>query len=175
MKNTYYLYNKLFSKDSNNGIIKIKDHETEINQFKIGKNFQFIIEGEKINIMLIISRLMFFILSFGKARIFYCKDKNNKIIHESYVIPKCRKFPFLNKNDFEIGPCYTDEKYRGLGIYPNILNYITTTYGKENSVFYMVVFKDNNSSIRGIEKAGFNYIGEVEKTWNLKYIKKNQK
>lgn len=38
----------------------------------------------------------------GKAKIYIILDNNNEIIHSSYVIPHCYKFPFLRGGDIMI-------------------------------------------------------------------------
>ena len=61
------------------------------------------------------------IMILGKSYIYYSKDNTGKVVHTSYVIPKCIKFPFLSDNDYEIGPCMTIPEYRRKGIYPEVL------------------------------------------------------
>lgn len=105
-------------------------------------------------------RLLFQILTFGKTKIYYVQD-GNQILHTSYVIPACSKFPFLKKNDLEIGPCYTYPEFRGKGIYPKVLTKICQKRGGDSISFYMIVDENNLSSIKGIEKAGFVRCGSV--------------
>ena len=105
-------------------------------------------------------------------RVFYVKDKDGRVIHTSCVIPKCVKFLFLEKNEYEIGPCYTDPNHRRKGIYCCVLNYITSHSALKASKFYMIVHEDNLASIKGIEKAGFKRTGVVEKTKVLKLYRK---
>lgn len=110
----------------------------------------------------LIIHVLWFVFTRGKYRIIYVKD-GSKIVHSSYVIPKIFKFSFMeSKNDFEIGPSYTEESYRGQGIYPFVLTYIVSKYNR-NSKFYMIVEENNTSSQRGIIKSGFKKIGEVYK------------
>lgn len=122
-----------------------------------------LLPGEKKTFKLLMARLLFQIVTRGKARVYFCKHKEN-LIHTSYVIPKCYKFPFLNNNDYEIGPCFTYPEYRGQGYYPAMLRYICSSVGYEKTVFYMIVDENNASSIKGIEKAGFKRCGSVEIT-----------
>lgn len=105
-------------------------------------------------------RLLFQILTFGKTKIYYVQD-GNQILHTSYVIPACSKFPFLKKNDLEIGPCYAYPEFRGKGIYPKVLTKICQKRGGDSISFYMIVDENNLSSIKGIEKAGFVRCGSV--------------
>ena len=119
--------------------------------------------GKSVSIKVRFVRLMFFLLTRGKAYILCVKNDHNKIVHTSYVIPKCSKFFFMAKEDWEIGPCITAPESRGQGIYPRVLNYATSHTKDQNTYFYMLVAPDNAPSIRGIEKAGFELFGEAEK------------
>ena len=93
----------------------------------------------------------------------------NSIAHESCVIGKNFKFPFLSKTEAEIGPCFTYPQFRGKGIYPYVLKKILSEGGYNG--YYMLVHEDNTASIKGIEKAGFKRVGFVEKK-NGKWIRK---
>ena len=101
-------------------------------------------------------------------------SEDNKIAHTTYLIPKCRKFDFMGSSDWEIGPCITAREFRGQGIYPKVLNHITSSFGNNETIFYMIVEENNLSSIKGIEKAGFKRCGLVQKTKWLKQYRKQE-
>lgn len=63
------------------------------------------------------------IITLGKAKAYVIRDNTGKVIHSSYVIPKCYKFPFLRRgyHDIEVGPCVTDSEQRGRGLCPYVL------------------------------------------------------
>lgn len=107
--------------------------------------------------------LYFQAMTLGKAKLYYVADESGTTAHVSYVVPKCFKFSFLNKRDYEIGPCFTAPEFRGQGIYPTVLKHITENVGANDAVFYMIVDDKNVASIRGIEKAGFERCGTVRK------------
>lgn len=88
-------------------------------------------EKEKRNFRDTIVRIMFGIFSRWRYKIFLVVDKknDNTVCHSSFLIPKIFKFPFLNAKDYEIGPCYTVPEYRGKGIYPKVLDYVTSLSG----------------------------------------------
>lgn len=109
-------------------------------------------------------RFYFQLMTFGKARVFYVRDEKGNLMHTSYLVPKCFKFPFMKKNDYEIGPCYTYNDYRGKGIYPEVIRYITQNVGNSETIFYMVVDSENTPSIRGVLKAGFVHCGSIRKS-----------
>lgn len=86
------------------------------------------------------------------------------------------KFLFLCDNEYEIGPCSTLPQYWGQGIYPKILGHIAYTIGTKDTKFYVIVDDKNKSSIRGIEKVGFQRVGIVEIPGMLKqyYVKSKE-
>lgn len=107
--------------------------------------------GQRFTIKTILYNIYWWLITLGSYRI-WCALDGNKVIHYSYVVPKCYKFPFLDSNSVEIGPCMTDKDYRGKGIYPSVLNNIVSdTIGKK----YIIINDSNASSIRGVIKAGF--------------------
>ncbi len=83
---------------------------------------------QKITPKILMHNMYWWLLTRGKYRIWCAYDGDN-VIHTSYVIPKCKKFPFLNNDSYEIGPCYTESKYRGNGIYPAAIYQIVENGG----------------------------------------------
>ncbi|MCS5488987.1 hypothetical protein [Algoriphagus limi] len=82
-----------------------------------------------------------------------------KLIHRSRVFHKSHLLTSFHfpKPFLVIGDCLTDPNYRGMGIYPRTIQYIATTYRLQKQIF-ILVSKDNISSIKGIEKAGFQFL-----------------
>lgn len=159
-----YCYKKQV-KDIENCPIDIK-----CEMFAPGIRSGYTLPGESCSFKQICLRLLFRIITHGKAKIVFVANDDD-LMHTSYVIPKCSKFPFWGKEDYEIGPCFTLPKYRGKGIYPAVLRYICKNIGSEKSVFYMIVDESNQPSIKGIEKAGFVRCGTVRTTkLTKKYI-----
>ncbi len=54
---------------------------------------------EKIGFKGALVRLLFFLQSYGKAKIFYVLSDKNEVVHTSYLVPKCGKFSFLKKGN----------------------------------------------------------------------------
>lgn len=151
----------LYKKSNDNENVLIKDN-LEIEMFCPTLR-RLILKDEKKNVKLLVVRSLFWILTFGKAKL-YCLRDHGELVHTSYVIPKCYKFPFLDKADYEIGPCMTYPLFRGKGYYPMMLRYICSTVGVQYTTFYMIVDEGNSASIKGIEKAGFERCGEIKVT-----------
>lgn len=124
--------------------------------------FKLFLKNENKNFKSAVARLYFRLMAGKKYVVYYVLSPEGGIMHTSTVMPSCFKFRYLGKNDCEIGPCYTNKEFRGRGIYPKVLRYITSDYIAES--FYMTVHKDNASSIRGIEKAGFKRCGWIIKS-----------
>ncbi|MBQ8764993.1 MAG: hypothetical protein IJZ12_03635 [Clostridia bacterium] len=136
------------------------------------KLFDFKIGGEKLSFITLLSRVFFFLISKGRLAIYYVKNQEKgDIMHTSYVIGKCFKFPFMKKEDIDIGPCQTAKAYRGKGIYKNVLNFINNEQSLGSKAAYMIVKTDNIPSIKGIETARFKRVGLVSKSKRLKIYK----
>ena len=161
---SYYLYKKNGSKIEN-----VTDDFFEIRSF-VPHPFKIFLAQEKKNLKTALARLNFWCLTYGKAKIYYVLSENDKIMHTSYLIPTCRKFAFMKKDEFQIGPCFTDKQFRGKGIYPAVLRHITSQNEYEGKMFYMLVFTENLPSIKGIEKAGFKRCGNAKKTNAKRYV-----
>lgn len=82
----------------------------------------------------------------------YCRGH---VVHYTLVLPKCFKFPFMGKNDLQIGPSWTHDQYRRRGIASYVLQKILESYEKKNRKLWWVVKENNKGSIQFIEKAGF--------------------
>ena len=85
---------------------------------------------------------------------------NNKIVGYGWVKKKDSKDYFFKIDEFYLCRFYVHNDFRGFNIYSNIINWLMT-YINDNycsSKFYIAVEAENNSSTRGVEKIGFNYI-----------------
>ena len=121
-----------------------------------------------------LGRLYFWLISGGKYEIWFLYS-GEQFVHFSYVVPKCAKFPFLEKSDYEIGPCATSSDYPRRGAYRYVLDKITAHKAYAGACFYMIVKSTNLPSIGGIEKAGFTRCGNVKRTPIFKnYVQEKQ-
>lgn len=140
----------------------------EVKQFRPSLLNGLFITGERLNLKAALARTYFWLITKGKAEIFYIESANKVVLHTSYVLPKCYKFSFMRKTDYEIGPCNTIESARGRGLYSTTLKYIISNKQYENACFWMLVSEENKPSIMGIEKAQFSLDGYAGKTSVLK-------
>jgi hypothetical protein len=58
----------------------------------------------------------------------------------------------------------TMEKFRGLGIYPALVQYMISAEAKYSDRFWIIHAPENEPSLRGIQKAGFQYVGRLYST-----------
>lgn len=163
-KTLYRLYKKAYT--PGNGQLDC------VKRFSPSPRKGFFISGEDRHWKTALSRLYFWLITGGKLEIYYILSDAGTVAHTSYVVPRCYKFPFLDKGDYEIGPCRTAENSRGKGLYGMALNRITGEKAYEKANFYMLVSEENAPSIRGIEKAGFLREGYAARTGiTKKYVK----
>jgi RimJ/RimL family protein N-acetyltransferase len=92
----------------------------------------------------------------------YVIIRDNRCIHTSHVIGKGWRFPFMNKEDIEIGPCWTDRANRNQGIFTAVIQQILYDYSSHQG--WMICDEDNAASRRGIEKAGLELIARGNRT-----------
>lgn len=93
------------------------------NKIYEGNKFRFVVSKVTPRVISLKEALLWNIACLGRCKA-YCLLEGNKVVHRSIVVRGRTKFTFLEKGDIEIGPCWTDEKYRGKGLYPFVLSEI---------------------------------------------------
>lgn len=79
----------------------------------------------------------------------------HKLIHRSAITPRYFRFPFMGREDLQIGDTWTMPEYRGKGLASFAIQEIVKLHNKPGRRFWYVVEENNISSIRAVEKAGF--------------------
>lgn len=87
-------------------------------------------------------------------------DNNNLLVHRSIFTPRYFRFPFMAKNDLQIGDIWTAPTTRGKGLATHAIQKILKLYQKPKRKFWYVVEENNIHSIKLAEKVGFIKIGE---------------
>ena len=82
------------------------------------------------------------------------------LVHRSCVFPGYFRFPFMLKNDLQIGDSWTHPDYRGKGMAPFAIYQILLLKGKHGRRLWYITESNNYPSIRVIEKVGFKKVGE---------------
>lgn len=82
----------------------------------------------------------------------------------------------LSPEDIIISHCVIFEKYRGKGLYSTLLKNITVQQAKSNEQveMYISCLDWNIPSIKGIQRAGFKFIGFVSNEKTIKYTKETK-
>lgn len=113
------------------------------------------------------------VISEFKQKVYYVEDEKG-LTHYTLCIGKCKKFPFLDKNDYILGPSWTRDDTRGQRLLAKMLNYVSCDILKKypDANIYTVVREENVASTKGVLKADFKKIGYVEKTPGLKIYSK---
>ena len=108
--------------------------------------------------------LFWYLFTFGKYKIIYVTNRDEKIVCYSHLLPKFFKFPFMAKQDLHMGPSWTDPNYRGQGIFTYVKNHTLQTFHNKGVAFWAIVEKDNYPSIRVQLKNGFEIVGTGAKS-----------
>lgn len=90
-----------------------------------------------------------------------------KLSHRSCVFPRYFRFPFMAKQDLQIGDTWTDENHRGKGLATFALRCIVENLRQPGRRFWYVTSEDNIASIRACEKAGFRQVATSRRTSRL--------
>lgn len=93
------------------------------------------------------------------------KAKIGELNHE-FILPENNRYLWNFR---------TLEKFRGLGIYPRLLQFIIKAELAKSECFWILHAPENHASQRGILKAGFKFIGEVSvlKERNVQFTLRN--
>lgn len=97
----------------------------------------------------------------------YCVRDGQEVVHMSHVLTKHPRFRFMAPGDVEIGPSWTAPSHRGRGIFPAVLSRIVEDHfggGGAGGAVWIFTDATNAASRRGIEKAGFEYVGAGSKS-----------
>lgn len=86
--------------------------------------------------------------------LYLIRDHNNSI-HRSVITPRYFRFPFMARDDLQIGDTWTSTEYRGNGLASVAIQKILELHKKPGRRFWYVVEENNIPSIRAVEKAGF--------------------
>lgn len=94
-------------------------------------------------------------LSDGRSR-YFIMDQGN-FVHQSFLFPQLNVLKLIGRKGPAIGDCVTEPAYKGRSIYPYVINRVAGEMLMDNRCpeVFIIVNSDNISSIRGIEKAGF--------------------
>lgn len=90
--------------------------------------------------------------------------EGERLLHYSGIFPGYFRFPFMARDDLQIGDTWTHPDHRGRGIAAFAIQKIIELERKPGRRFWYVCSADNVSSIRAVEKAGFGCLGKGVRT-----------
>jgi hypothetical protein len=110
----------------------------------------------------------------SQKHVFCCWKDQNKVIAYGWLNPNSQHYlgelalEMDLKSKIEVlYDFYTDNAYRGKGLYPTLLQNMCLRNNKSKLIY---AFSYNKSSIRGIEKAGFHLLGKIKGYNKNKYV-----
>lgn len=100
--------------------------------------------------------------AFHALRIFRNRDYGvvlvhcgNTLVHRSYLFPGYFRFPFMSRDDLQVGATWTDETWRGLGIASAALEFAVRSNGRLGRTFWYLTYAENAASVKVVERCGF--------------------
>jgi len=97
-------------------------------------------------------------------RVVYLKN-SFEILHRTIIFPKFFRFPFMNKNDLQVGDILTKESLRGKGVASQVLSEILSSYKTKS--FWFLCDENNISSVLIAHKNNFKLVGYGHKVTPL--------
>jgi RimJ/RimL family protein N-acetyltransferase len=95
----------------------------------------------------------------------YSGQIDGQTVHKSYLYDRVLLLDQFGYRGFPvIGNCSTLPEFRGLRIYPHVMNHIITACrtAQTTELIYILVAPDNIASIKGIERVGFQFVGRLQ-------------
>lgn len=86
------------------------------------------------------------------------------IVHRSVITPGYFRFPFMGKEDLQIGDTWTSADHRGKGLAVYAIRKIVTEHARGGRRIWYLVDNDNLPSIRAAQRAGLVRYGEGKRT-----------
>jgi len=87
--------------------------------------------------------------------------REGRLLHRLIVTPRWWRFPFMARDDLQIGDLWTDPDFRGQGFARAA---IAEAHRRFPDRFWYVVGVDNAASIRLIESCGYRLVGQGRRT-----------
>jgi RimJ/RimL family protein N-acetyltransferase len=86
-------------------------------------------------------------------------SRAGRLVHRSSVFPAYFRFPFMRRDDVQIGDTWTDASERGRGIATAVIGVALALPQRRDVDAWYIVEQSNAASIRAVEKAGFTLVG----------------
>jgi RimJ/RimL family protein N-acetyltransferase len=89
------------------------------------------------------------------------------LVHRTGLFPPYFRFPFMAREDLQIGDVWTAPEFRRRGIASAALRHALVTCARPGRRIWYIVAEDNTASIRTAEKIGMQRVGVGERTRRL--------
>lgn len=86
--------------------------------------------------------------------------ENGSLVHRSCVFPSYFRFPFMKKDDLQIGDVWTAVEHRGKGLGRIGLEFALSKNPDRPRTYWYLTESNNHASVRLAEKAMFELVGE---------------
>ncbi len=93
--------------------------------------------------------------------------RDGRLVHRSGLFPRYARFPFMAREDLQIGDVWTDPEHRNRGLASFALRRLVDDKVRGGRRLWYVVEGDNAASIRTVEKCGFAVVGTGARTKRL--------
>jgi RimJ/RimL family protein N-acetyltransferase len=90
-----------------------------------------------------------------------------RLVHRSGLFPRYARFPFMAREDLQVGDVWTDPEHRNRGLASFALQELVGAKARRGPRVWYVVDAGNAPSIRSVEKSGFVLIGTGQRTKRL--------
>ncbi len=89
----------------------------------------------------------------------YLVRHGTRLVHYSGIYPGYFRFPFMGKDDLQIGNTWTHPDHRGRGIAALAIQQIVELERRPGRQFWYITEEGNLASVRAVEKVGFVCVG----------------
>ena len=92
---------------------------------------------------------------------------DGRLVHRSALFPRYARFPFMARDDLQIGDVWTDPAHRNLGIASFAIRWLSAAKARRGRRIWYVVEPGNAQSVRVVTKLGFVRAGSGTRTKRL--------
>lgn len=89
----------------------------------------------------------------------YAIHSGNRLLHRVLVTPRWYRFPFMARDDLQLGDLWTAPDHRGRGLARLAARAIHADFAQTCDKFWYLVPADNVPSIRLVERMGYDFVG----------------
>ncbi len=90
--------------------------------------------------------------------------RDGRLVHRLIVTPRWRRFPFMERDDLQVGDLWTHPDARGNGMARAAVGSAHRLFAGQGRRFWYVVQAENEASVRLIEAFGYKLVGYGRRT-----------